>query len=35
MSEVKPIRTNKDYERAMKEVETLWGAKRNAKRRSA
>ena len=27
MSEVKPIRTNKDYERAMQEVETLWGAK--------
>lgn len=27
MSEVKPIRTNKDHERAMKEVESLWGAK--------
>lgn len=27
MSEVKPIRTKKDYERAMKEVESLWGAK--------
>jgi HTH-type transcriptional regulator / antitoxin HigA len=27
MSEVKPIRTKKDYERAMKEVEALWGAK--------
>jgi HTH-type transcriptional regulator / antitoxin HigA len=27
MSDVRPIRTNKDYERAMKEVESLWGAK--------
>ncbi len=27
MSDVKPIRTSKDHERAMKEVETLWGAK--------
>jgi HTH-type transcriptional regulator/antitoxin HigA len=27
MTEVKPIRTAKDYERAMKEVESLWGAK--------
>ena len=27
MSEVKPIRTNKDYEKTMQEVETLWGAK--------
>jgi HTH-type transcriptional regulator / antitoxin HigA len=27
MSEIKPIRTEKDYEAAMAEVETLWGAK--------
>ncbi len=27
MSDVKPIRTSKDHERAMKEVESLWGAK--------
>jgi HTH-type transcriptional regulator/antitoxin HigA len=27
MSDVKPIRTNKDHERAMKEVESLWGAR--------
>lgn len=27
MSDVKPIRTSKDHERAMKEVEVLWGAK--------
>ena len=27
MSEVKPIRTSKDYERVLKEVETLWGTK--------
>lgn len=27
MSDVKPIRTSKDHQRAMKEVETLWGAK--------
>jgi HTH-type transcriptional regulator/antitoxin HigA len=27
MSDVKPIRTSKDYEKAMKEVEVLWGAK--------
>jgi HTH-type transcriptional regulator / antitoxin HigA len=27
MSEVKPIRSEKDYERAMKEVESLWGSK--------
>ena len=27
MTDIKPIRTNKDYERAMKEVESLWGAK--------
>ena len=27
MSEIKPIRTAKDYEAAMAEVETLWGAK--------
>jgi HTH-type transcriptional regulator/antitoxin HigA len=26
-SEVKPIRTKKDYERALAEVERLWGAK--------
>ena len=26
-SEVKPIRTKKDYERALVEVERLWGAK--------
>ena len=26
-SEVKPIRTKRDYEAAMKEVEKLWGAK--------
>src|SRR5262252_1033721 len=26
-AEVKPIRTNADYERALKEVERLWGAK--------
>lgn len=27
MSEVKPIRSAKDYEKAMREVETLWGSK--------
>ena len=27
MSDIKPIRTSKDHERAMKEVESLWGAK--------
>lgn len=27
MSEIKPIRTNKDHEKAMKEVESLRGAK--------
>lgn len=27
MSDVKPIRTSKDHERAMKEVESLWRAK--------
>jgi HTH-type transcriptional regulator/antitoxin HigA len=27
MSDIKPIRTKKDYERAMQEVESLWGAK--------
>jgi HTH-type transcriptional regulator / antitoxin HigA len=27
MADVKPIRTSKDHERAMREVETLWGAK--------
>ena len=27
MTEVKPIRTANDYERAMKEVESLWGAR--------
>lgn len=27
MSEIKPIRTKKDYEKAMKDVEALWGAK--------
>jgi HTH-type transcriptional regulator / antitoxin HigA len=27
MSDIKPIRTEKDYEAAMAEVETLWGAK--------
>lgn len=27
MSEIKPIRTEKDYEATMAEVETLWGAK--------
>ena len=27
MADVKPIRTSKDHQRAMKEVETLWGAK--------
>jgi HTH-type transcriptional regulator/antitoxin HigA len=27
MSDVKPIRTSKDHERAIKEVEALWGAK--------
>lgn len=27
MANVKPIRTSKDHERAMKEAEVLWGAK--------
>ena len=27
MSDIKPIRNEKDYEAAMAEVETLWGAK--------
>ena len=27
MSEVKPIRTNKDYERALIEAENLWGTR--------
>ena len=27
MSEVKPIRTKKDYEKATKDVEALWGTK--------
>jgi HTH-type transcriptional regulator / antitoxin HigA len=27
MSEIKPIRTSKDYEKAMKDVAALWGAK--------
>ena len=27
MSDIKPIRTSKDHANAMKEVETLWGAK--------
>ena len=27
MAEVKPIRTKRDYEAALKEVERLWGAK--------
>jgi HTH-type transcriptional regulator / antitoxin HigA len=27
MAQVKPIRTAKDYEKAMQEVETLWGSK--------
>jgi HTH-type transcriptional regulator/antitoxin HigA len=27
MSDVKPIRSEKDYEAAMAEVESLWGAK--------
>ena len=27
MSDIKPIRTNKDHANAMKEVESLWGAK--------
>ena len=27
MSEVKPIRSAKDYEKTMQEVETLWGSK--------
>ena len=26
-NEIKPIRTKKDYERALKEIERLWGAK--------
>ena len=26
-NEIKPIRTKKDYEHAMKEIENLWGAK--------
>jgi len=27
MSEIKPIRTSRDHAKAMKEVESLWGAK--------
>lgn len=27
MADVKPIRTSKDHANAMKEVESLWGAK--------
>ena len=34
MGEVKPIRPVKDYERAMRDVEILWGSKsRTARRR--